>query len=126
MANFFKDDSTANGYDDRFAVWGETITNDNPFTDVGAYTDADSPYGTFDQNGNVWEWNETPISSSRGLRGGFWAGGEVLLRSSWRDSGGPSNEDLSFGFRVASPVPEPTSLALIALGVPLILRRRRG
>jgi len=27
-------------------------------TDVGAYTSSDSPYGTFDQGGNVWEWNE--------------------------------------------------------------------
>src|SRR5690606_9971894 len=27
-------------------------------TDVGAYTGSASPYGTFDQGGNVWEWNE--------------------------------------------------------------------
>jgi formylglycine-generating enzyme required for sulfatase activity len=26
--------------------------------DVGAYALSDSPYGTFDQGGNAWEWNE--------------------------------------------------------------------
>ena len=34
-------------------------------TDVGAYTGSASYYGTFDQNGNVWDWNE-----SGDLRGG--------------------------------------------------------
>jgi formylglycine-generating enzyme required for sulfatase activity len=37
-------------------------------TNVGAYTGSDSYYGTLDQGGNVWEWNETqiPDDSSRG------------------------------------------------------------
>ena len=38
------------------------------------YVNSASPYGTFDQGGNVWEWNETAYSvccgSYRGLRGG--------------------------------------------------------
>ena len=30
-----------------------------------------SYYGTFDQGGNVWEWNDAIVSAnSRGLRGG--------------------------------------------------------
>ena len=42
----------------------------NYLTAVGAYTDSASYYGTYDQGGNVWEWNDTIISSARGLRGG--------------------------------------------------------
>ena len=38
-------------------------------TDVGAYTLSASPYGTFDQGGNVSEWNETGLGSTLGIRG---------------------------------------------------------
>lgn len=41
-------------------------------THVGAYTGSASPYGTFDQGGNVYEWNEQIVGSSRGRRGGGW------------------------------------------------------
>lgn len=128
VANFGKDDSTANGYDDGYAVSGSASypNSTNPFTDVGAYTDADSPYGTFDQNGNVWEWNETPTGSSRGFRGGSWFIGEVVLRSSFRNFNNPTLENNIIGFRVASPIPEPASAILLTLGAPLMLRRRRG
>jgi formylglycine-generating enzyme required for sulfatase activity len=34
-------------------------------TDVGAYTTSPSANGTFDQGGNVWEWNETIWNSGR-------------------------------------------------------------
>jgi len=40
-------------------------------TNVGSYGGAPSSYGTFDQGGNVWEWNDAVISGTlRGLRGG--------------------------------------------------------
>jgi hypothetical protein len=40
-------------------------------TEVGAYTLSPSPSGTFDQGGNVWEWNEAIINVvDRGIRGG--------------------------------------------------------
>ena len=40
-------------------------------TSVGEFELSASPYGTFDQGGNVWEWNETVLFGSyRGKRGG--------------------------------------------------------
>ncbi|MBA4038747.1 MAG: PEP-CTERM sorting domain-containing protein [Planctomyces sp.] len=82
-------------------------------------------YGAFDMNGNVWEWNETLIGSSRGLRGGSFNNLEVSLLSSGRGFDFPSVELSSYGFRLASPVPGPGSVALLAVGAPLLARRRR-
>ena len=95
-------------------------------TNVGTYSSDPSSYGTFDQGGNVWEWNDAVISgSSRGLRGGRFNGGEVALSASDRNSNGPSGEFGGFGFRVAS-VPEPTSMLLTMLaGGMMLLRRKR-
>ena len=96
-------------------------------TDVGAYgLNSDSAYGTNDQAGNVWEWNDAVISgSSRGLRGGSWTNNENGLRASFRDNNGPTGGLDNMGFRVAS-VPEPTCLVLtmLASGVMLIRRKR--
>ena len=79
-------------------------TGDNSYstTDVGDYGLSASPYGTFDQGGNVWEWNETPISSGRGLRGGSWGNITDNLTASNRDSGDPTAEVGRAGFRIAS------------------------
>ena len=99
----------------------------NALTEVGAYgADSQSYYGTNDQGGNLFEWNDAVISgSSRGLRGGSWGNPEGALRSSNRASGAPAYQYLSLGFRVAS-VPEPSCLVLTALasGVMLVCRRR--
>ena len=95
-------------------------------TDVGSYSGDGSSYGTFDQGGNVWEWNDAVISgSSRGLRGGSFNNSESFLRSSFRNSNDPTLGNGYIGFRVAS-VPEPTSMVLtmLASGVMLIRRKR--
>ncbi len=53
-------------------------------TDVGSYAHP-SPYGTFDQGGNVWEWNEAIVSSvNRGLRGGAFNTGDPSPRAAIR------------------------------------------
>lgn len=78
---------------------------------------SDSFYGTADQGGNVWEWNEALISGSfRGLRGGSWILNALNLQSSTRSSLNPTLEDSSIGFRVAT-VPEPSTLLLGVLGM---------
>ena len=99
-------------------------------TNVGFYSGDPSSYGTFDQGGNVWEWNDTVIGSSRVLRGGSWSVNDTYLASSNRLNVVPVAEGNNIGFRVASSelaaVPEVTSsftmLGLISSG--LLLRRR--
>jgi sulfatase modifying factor 1 len=74
-------------------------------TSGGAYTGSASFYGTFDQGGNVFEWNDAVIlATHRGLRGGAWAYPESDLRSSPRYNDVlPTNESHVVGFRVAGP-----------------------
>ena len=76
----------------------------NP-TNVGSYTGSPSPYGTFDQVGNVWEWHDTRDlfwTTDRGLRGGGFEGDGSVLSSEIGGDLNPSIEDSGLGFRVAS------------------------
>ena len=95
-------------------------------TVAGEFQNSDSPYGTFDQGGNVWEWNEAIIDGSyRGLRGGSFAPGGGDLRAADRGYYDPSFEVSHFGFRV-SGVPEPATMSLLALGGLGMLMRGRS
>jgi len=104
---------------------------DSPYytTLVGEFQLSDSPYGTFDQSGNVFEWNEAALSSSRGLRGGSCYYGSDPLLASYRGSSNPAYESDGLGFRVASSVPEPSTLVmwtgLAATGAFIAWRRRK-
>jgi len=98
--------------------------------DVGAYTamPSHSAYDTFDQGGNVWEWNETAMYEIyRGLRGGSFDYGYGTLHASNRldydFSNQPSLRESNVGFRVAY-VPEPGTFCFLVLGG-LAVRRRR-
>jgi len=96
-------------------------------TDGGAYgVNSASFYGTYAQGGNVGEWNDAVISSSRGLRGGAWTDPVGNLRSSTRTYFDPTDESAIIGFRGAS-VPEPSTAMLIMLGGAgyLLLKRRK-
>lgn len=77
----------------------------NVTTVGGAGLASQSFYGTSDQGGNLWEWNEALIGgSARGLRGGSAVDDAPRLRSSTRFSFIPSTEGVTFGFRVAAVV----------------------
>jgi sulfatase modifying factor 1 len=94
-------------------------------TVAGEFQNSDSPYGTFDQGGNVWEWNEAINGSFRGLRGGSFYDFDLYLRAANRDRSYPSDESGGIGFRV-SEVPEPATMSLLALGGLGMLMRRRA
>jgi len=107
-------------------------SSQNYLTDVGAFTNSASFYGTFDQNGNVFQWNDLDgtAGSSRGLRGGAWNNNAFSLSSSYGLTDVPSFGSFDVGFRLASPVPEPGTLgmasggALCACGWWALKRRR--
>jgi formylglycine-generating enzyme required for sulfatase activity len=98
-------------------------------TEVGSYTGSASPNGTFDQGGNVNEWHEELYQPLlyRGLRGYGHVNDPSLLAAS--SSGGQSNpaaESFHFGFRVASPLPEPGAGLLLVTGMLGMAIRLRG
>jgi len=103
------------------------LPSQNYVSEAGAFSGSGSYYGTYDQGGNVWEWNDAVIASARGNRGGGWNDAVVYLRSADRYDWGPSLEGNNVGFRVAS-VPEPSTYALLAMsaaGALWLVRRRR-
>ncbi len=71
-------------------------------TVAGEWENSASPFGTFDQGGNVWEWNEAVIDSlDHCLRGGsfrYAVGLHAPGRLGWV---APTGQDDEFGFRVA-------------------------
>ena len=91
-------------------------------TNVGTYVNSASPYGTFDQGGEVFQWTDTPFTES-------WGAGFDLPNSSFESSSSelkstntiyswsPESSVYEFvGFRVAE-VPEPGSITLFIAGV---------
>ena len=103
---------------------GSYSSSQNYLTDVGAYADTVSYYGTFDQAGNVWEWNDAVSVSTRGLSGGAWDGDESDMWGSSRRFQTPTLGDPNVGFRVAS-VPEPSTALLMLIGGAVLLTRKR-
>jgi formylglycine-generating enzyme len=96
-------------------------------TNVGEFENSGSAYGTYDQGGNVWEWNEAlPLDgdANRGQRGGSFNGNANVLRSSFAYIGVPDWGSYTLGFRV-SHVPEPSSIIALLGGLTGLIRLRR-
>ena len=100
----------------------------NYLTDVGAFSNSAGAYGTFDQGGNVMEWNDGVVDvNQRGVRGGAYDYGADHLQSNFTNgvSLNPVQEFDDVGFRVAA-VPEPSTYALILMaGAGWLLWKRR-
>ena len=103
-------------------------------TNVGSYP-YPSAYGTFDQGGDVWEWNESvyqgPGCLCRGLRGGSFCddGSGGTLQTVCSSASDPADDYDNFvRFRVVELVPEPSSIIVLLGGLTGLIglaRRRR-
>ena len=96
-------------------------------TEGGAHSNSASPYDTFDQGGNMWEWNDAVVNSgtARGVRSGSYFSGPNHMRATNSSFGVPTRASSPLGFRVSSRVPEPASVLVWAGLIGLILWRRR-
>jgi formylglycine-generating enzyme required for sulfatase activity len=95
--------------------------------DVGTFSGAPSFYGTFDQGGNVWEWNDAVISlNSRGKRWSAWDwyGPSGVIASTGGTLSEPEDEFMGTGFRLAM-IPEPSAPILTMLASCMMLIRRK-
>ena len=122
-----------NGNNATFKNGGFTIGSPYYRTEAGAHVNSESPYDTFDQGGNVWEWTEGVVDNSfHAIRGGSLNSPDIAthLEASSRTGVAPSQENVDYGFRVVEAaeavIPEPASMTLLVLGAAGMLVRRKG
>ncbi|GAB4164620.1 MAG: hypothetical protein Fur0032_00690 [Terrimicrobiaceae bacterium] len=120
-----------------------TLVYNQPFLNGPAEVDdagAPSHYGLIGQTGNAFEWMESAFTGTndsptetRVLRGGSWQFNKDFLPAVGTFSRGgdaPSDGELTYGFRVASVIPEPSAITLVTLAVSILgahfIPRNRG
>lgn len=95
-----------------------TLNGSNRGTECGAFSSSGSYYQTFDQGGNVWEWNSFVNGSNRGARGGAFSYTEDSLRSTGRTDFSTGTQGSFLGFRVAAASgPQVIASTLPATGI---------
>ncbi len=108
----------------------------SPFTvPLGAYPDVQSPWGLLDVAGATTEWTEQIAfgtfegPSARFLEGSYWgsAPGFGIADAVWASYGqlSPNWAPFDSGFRIASIVPGPSILLVLASGCVLVVARRK-
>lgn len=120
--------AAANGSDANSANYNSFVGGT---TTVGGYSIATSYYGTYDQGGNVREWqDDITFTSYRSIRGGSYSDDGTHLVATDRHGYNPTYTADNVGFRLVtlSAVPEVSALPLL-LGLAgwgaIALRRRR-
>jgi len=106
-------------------------------TEVGEHENSYSPYGTFDQGGNIHEWNETSLSGAyRVMRGGSFVDDDDNFHAASRSGDdSPMDEYYNFGFRVVQVadlvppvIPEPMTMLAVGLSLTALgryIRKRK-
>lgn len=89
----------------------------NQLTDAGSYPLATSGSGALDMAGNVYELFEDNSDGTARTRGGSWGKFCFLSYADRRTTLPQTSEILSYGFRVAAPLPEPSSGSLLLTGL---------
>lgn len=77
----------------------------NYLTDVGTYSGSPSYFGTFDQTGMLYQWNDLDgtASPTRSLRGGFYFAGGGAAQSVTSNLASPKREANDTTFRLSGP-----------------------
>jgi len=103
MANYIDDYSGSYFYSVPQARYIDPTQN--YLTDVGAYSGSSSFYGTYDQNGLLYQWNDLDgqAGPSRGLRGGFYFAGPGAAQSLSFNQASPKREANDTTIRLAAP-----------------------
>jgi formylglycine-generating enzyme len=110
-ANYLQDSRT-----NSFGGVARSFADSQP---VGSYPNSASYYGTHDQGGNAWEWNEAVVfDAQRCIRGGCMAHSFEKMRSVVRTSANPAKRYPDTGFRLACAMPKAADAGSIKTTTP--------
>jgi sulfatase modifying factor 1 len=99
---------------------GTAVPSQNYLSEVGAFSGSGSFYGTFDQSGNLYEYNDlTGAPGARGQRGGGWLSDSTSSSRERLVNSSVAVLSPLAGFRLAAPVavPEPSTYAMALAGL---------